>query len=117
MKAVRFEQVSLSAYAWRQVLNIADMLNIQHGTKEHKRIEDMAWTESNKPATLLELQGKMHRRYFSYEIHSDRYWSNMSGMFFMHCSNAEWWKAEGVLKSMEDMASRYAAYPYGECPV
>ena len=117
MKAARFEQVSLSAYAWRQLLEIAEEYGIKHDSEAGRKIEDLAWHNNTSPLGLLELQGKVYRRYFSYEIHTDQYWGNMGAVFFMHCSNAQWWKARAMLVSMEDMASRYAAYPYGECPV
>ena len=114
MRAVRFEQVKLHATAWRRFLMSAETAGLVHNTKIGRKAENLAWSTNNSPAMELELQGKQHRRYFSYEIHSDRNWGNMSAVFFVHVSNAEWGKARTVLESMEDMASRFACYPYGE---
>ena len=117
MRAVRFEQVKIRARNWRRFLYAAQAADPFVPYKVHKQAEQLAWQTSTKLATELELYGKQYRRYFSYEIRETKHWANMSSMFFVHISNGEWGQAFVVLGSMEDMASRYAAYPYGECPV
>ena len=114
MSPVTYNGRRLTAYAWRQLLEIAEDQGIKHDSKTGFKIEDLAWRVSTRPAQLLELQGKQHRRYFSHEINSDRYWSNMSGLFFVHASNAHWRNAMNVLTDMESMATRYAFNPWGE---
>lgn len=114
MSPVTYNGIRLTARAWRRFLMSAQTAGLVHNSRIGFKAENLAWSTNNSPAMELELQGKQHRRYFSYEIHSDRNWGNMSAVFFVHVSNAEWGKARTVLESMEDMATRFAFNAYGE---